>query len=420
MKLMTDTDKNPTFFAANQDAIVKYLAVVLFVALPTFGLISGPAYAPVTFGLGGLVFLLAVKALRPDRPLSLLAAAFLALCWLSILWSIGPQQSLHGALQLSAVLIAGLIVLSIHPRLHPHAPVIFASLSMAICLGGLIFTVDILSGYQLTFLHLGWGDSYMTYKYNRGLDYLALVIWPVLAWVVPRDKRRVLAMIALLAAPIALSPSGTARAAALVGLVAFMGMRWKPDLSLQAIRATAMAIPALLPFLLSIFADYRGKMASHIPTSGLHRLEIWDYMTHRIFERPLLGWGIQAAKMVPVSPEEIQHYVYADGVGIYPHNQWLQIWVELGAVGMALCLVLLWLVTRRIAQLPLQIRAYAAAAFAAAFATAMFNFEINTDSWIAALAVTALLFGLQGVADENAGRLSPHKVDATVPPILKA
>jgi O-antigen ligase len=237
----------------------------------------------------------------------------------------------------------------------------------------------------------------MSYKYNRGLDYLVILIWPVLAYWTNHDKKLNLAMVASLTIPVLLSLSGTARAAVLVGLAAYLSVLGMPILAPRLIRLKACLIPVLLPPLLWWFADYRTAVSSHIPTSGLHRLEIWDYMMHRIMERPWLGWGTMSSKLVPISPEEISHYVFADGMGIYPHNQWMQFWVELGAAGVILALAFVWVVIRRIDQMPGPLKPYAYAAFTAAFATSLFNFEFSTDSWIAALAVTALVFGLHKI-----------------------
>jgi O-antigen ligase len=226
------------------------------------------------------------------------------------------------------------------------------------------------------------------------LDYLVILIWPVLAYWTCHDKKMNMAMVASLVVPVLLSLSGTARAATLVGLATYVSVFRMPILAPRLIRLTALLIPVLLPPLLWWFADFRTAISSLIPTSGLHRLEIWDYMMHRTLDRPILGWGAMSSKLVPISPEEISHYTYADSIGIYPHNQWMQFWVELGAVGTAIALAFVWIVCRRINQMPVTLRPYAYAAFAAAFATSLFNFEISTDSWVAALAVTALAFGL--------------------------
>ncbi len=62
-----------------------------------------------------------------------------------------------------------------------------------------------------------------------------------------------------------------------------------------------------------------------------HRTEIWAFVADRIAERPLLGWGLNAARVVPGGKGFIQPGV--ENLPLHPHNAVLQIWLELGAVG---------------------------------------------------------------------------------------
>ena len=116
-------------------------------------------------------------------------------------------------------------------------------------------------------------------------------------------------------------------------------------------------------------------------------------MSARVFERPVLGWGLSSSKWVPIRADELSHYLYANAQGIYPHNQWLQLWLETGAVGAALALTLALVALTRIRRLlPLSLQPFGLAAFASALTISLADFEITTDSWWAALVATAYLF----------------------------
>jgi len=156
------------------------------------------------------------------------------------------------------------------------------------------------------------------------------------------------------------------------------------------------ACVAALPVALRVLAARRPELARFLKPSGVNRLEIWDYMTARVFEHPLRGWGLMSAKYVPIHPDELARYIYTDARGIYPHNQWLELWVELGALGVALGLVFAVLVLRRIRLLPACLRPFAYAAFASAMTVASVNYEVVTDSWWCALAASAVLFSILG------------------------
>ena len=97
---------------------------------------------------------------------------------------------------------------------------------------------------------------------------------------------------------------------------------------------------------------------------------------------------------MPIRPEELATYRFASDSGIYPHNQWLELWIETGVVGAALGLAFLALVLWRIRALPAATRPFAFAACGSALTISWLNFEITTDSWWAALTASALLFKL--------------------------
>jgi O-antigen ligase len=113
-------------------------------------------------------------------------------------------------------------------------------------------------------------------------------------------------------------------------------------------------------------------------------------MSLRIQERPWTGWGLGAANWVPVPADGLLRYRYVSPDGVYPHNQWVELWLETGLPGVLLGLSLVALVLWRCRGVPL-----AMAAMASALAVSLLNFEITTDSWWAALAATALLFKFQ-------------------------
>ena len=381
--------------------VFDWLPVALFAALPTVGLFAGPAYAALVFGFGLAQLLgsaMGRRMPRPALPLLCFAAAFAALGWASLLWSIAPRATSHGALQLSAVFAAALLVLAAPPPAPRVLDPLCRAAAIAVAIGAAILFLDAATGFHLQAL-LSRDTADIPAKYNRGADYLAVLLWPVAAWAAARRERAMLALV-FLAAGLALfaAPSVTGRVAALVGLGALLFAFLSPRLALGAIAAATALIAAATPFLLHALAQQRGAIAArllvtpHLKLSGLARLEIWDYMTARIFERPLLGWGLWSAKFVPVGAGQASAYRYAGLGGNYPHDQWLQAWLETGALGAAIALLFALFVLRRIARAPQAARPFACAAFAAALTISLSNYDVATDSWWAAIAACAYLF----------------------------
>ena len=98
--------------------------IAVFAALPTVGLVQGPSYAGLIYGLAVVQLVVGVCLLRQlpviDRQLGLLAATFAGWCWASVAWSIDPARSAAAALQVTAIL-AGCLILLAGPRLTGEA-----------------------------------------------------------------------------------------------------------------------------------------------------------------------------------------------------------------------------------------------------------------------------------------------------------
>ena len=357
------------------------LFLAVFAALPVVGLISGPTYAPMLFGMTAILTLTRGQWPPVDRKLALLTLLFLALCAAELPLSIGVGHSAQRLGQMAGIWLGCLLLLAL-PK--PESDRLFPLMLGAMAAGTLILCIDTALGYPLQRLIMG-GAANAAYKYNRGLISMLLIAWPLMSGL---GKRRALlvAGLAALALVVGLSSTGLA---ALFGSAALWALaRWRVELA-RWLLALATGITALtLPWLLRVASGMRAELAPYIKSSGLHRLEIWDYMSLRILERPLTGWGLGSAPKVPIHAEELANYLYVNPDGIYPHNQWIEVWLETGLPGILLALLFVWLVLWRVKS------PYALAAVTAALICSCLNFEITTDSWWAALAASALLFQL--------------------------
>jgi exopolysaccharide production protein ExoQ len=378
------------------------LLVVVFSALPVLGLVAGPTYAPLVFGLGAVLLLHGLIAHRKvpelDTPLLWLAAAFVALCWMSGLWSIAPERTTRGALQITAIFLGALIFLGYGVPAEGSADRLFRAMQIALALGAAIVALDALTGDRLQPILTGRPES--ATKYSRGIDYLLIVIWPLLGHAVLRRSWRWAIGIPVLVGIIVISGrSSTALASGLIGAAVLAVALSAPRLVMPGLLLATAAIGAALPFALRLLTAQREMLMPYIKHSLFHRLEIWDYMTARILERPWSGRGFLTAKAIQLRPDELRNYRYLGIDGLYPHNQWLECWVELGLGGAVLAVAFCALALRRAQGLRPEMRPFAFAAFAAAIATSLVNFETATDSWWAALAACAFLLRAAGARD---------------------
>lgn len=371
-----------------RDRLRNSLTLILLTGLPPVGLAIGPSYAPICFSLAILVGLSAGQWPRIDRTLAMLGSLFLALCAIELIWSITLADSAARIGQLAAIWVGCLLLLSLGDRLELPRQRFLRFITISMMFAALLLLLDRLAGYPLQAL-LTHGAANGATKYNRGLVAMVLIFWPIAEGLTELGWRRAalgLSLSLLLAVLVGLSSTGLA--SLLAGGLVWLLARWHTKVTAWLI-GLATILPVLaLPFCLRLATDARASLAGFIKPSGLHRLEIWDYMSARILERPWQGWGLGAAKAVPIRAEELANYVYVSKDGIYPHNQWLELWLETGLPGVLLGLALLVCLLLR-SRSP-----FALAAIAAALTASSLNFEITTDSWWAALAVTGLLFRL--------------------------
>jgi O-antigen ligase len=371
--------------------MTQWPTAVVYAALPTLGLVAGPSYAALIFSLG-LVQLLGVICIErripaADPALALPAVAFAAISWASVAWAIDPAHSRGAALQATVIFAGVLVFLAATPLPDEKASDrLFLVLAAATVLGAAIIALDWSIGgrFQSLLMHRAAPDA--ATKYNRGIDYLVLIAWPQLAFAVWRRRWwQIAAVAASLVVVLVVGVSLAGQAAALAAICVLALAIWLPRTAACLLTA-GMAVLALgSPLGLRLLATHRADLAAYLKGSGFERLEIWDPMTARVMERPLLGWGIGDANTIPNA------YLH-NGHGVYPHNQWLELWVEIGAIGAIIGLALALLTLRRIGRLAPPIRPYALAAFAAAVVISCVNFEVTTDSWWAALAASAWLF----------------------------
>jgi O-antigen ligase len=70
---------------------------------------------------------------------------------------------------------------------------------------------------------------------------------------------------------------------------------------------------------------------------GAQRMEIWHGVAEKVMERPWLGHGVEATRSMRF---DITKY-FPGGTVLHPHNLPLQVWIEFGALGIAvLCAAL--------------------------------------------------------------------------------
>ncbi len=215
---------------------------------------------------------------------------------------------------------------------------------------------------------------------SPGLAFLTCLTFPA-AFMLWQRHRRLWMPIALVLACFALGVTyrmDAAPIALIAGSIAFLCVWIAGRVGFAAV-AGLLALVAVAWGTLASLAwsnDLPAWLTQHFTRNWGLRVEIWHQVDDLIRARPVLGYGFDAARAV------VQY--------IHPHNGLLQVWLELGVIGVALFLT--W---SALALVGLQRRGQDRAALATILATALtvsvfweVSFGIWQGWWLAAIGLT--------------------------------
>ena len=190
---------------------------------------------------------------------------------------------------------------------------------------------------------------------------------------------------------VANAPSSMPLFTSLVTATLFLAVRFGRKRAVTAFAAALVAGQAAIPFLVHFlgWSDTFRERIRFIELTWQHRWAIWEFVTARIFENPVLGWGLDSSRAIPGGDVLIMGQ--AETLPLHPHNGFLQVWLELGGIGALLSCVLLALAPAALARLAQgwMGAALVLAVIGAYFAPLQFSFGIWQNWWIATASLCA-------------------------------
>lgn len=382
-------------------------AAMAVLALMPVGMAIAHRSSPVFLALGAACSLGAIAAegrlpsLRRDAtsallsPLGLGALAFLGWSLVSIGWSEFKGVSLRAFgefwLSVAAALVLGL---TLARRISRPAFWLLAGGFVAACL---MILIEL--GTGLAFRR-ELGVEYGPFIFNRSVLTLLVLTPPLAAWFlghVRQGRARSTGLALLLAITVFQSESDAAAlglaAACIGGLAAWFAPRLTGGVMAAVLAAALIAAPYIGPISDRLIPDEIHETISQ--SHSRERVELWTSFGAAVQEQPLLGAGFGMSPRLGETPvaqavPEGERRMLAIG---HPHNAALQIWVELGAVGVALALVVILLLLCAAARQPRLFRSASLALIAGAATVALVGHGAWQGWWAASLgaAVTWML-----------------------------
>ena len=120
------------------------------------------------------------------------------------------------------------------------------------------------------------------------------------------------------------------------GVVSLLWILFSPFISIKVV-----------PIVKNINYEIKLQPWQETPSGGsiVHRLLVWEYVGNTLLQKPIIGHGIGTSRLIgqniifniPYTNREIK-----GGIPLHPHNNFLEIWLELGLLG-ALIISLIWI-----------------------------------------------------------------------------
>ncbi len=390
----------------------------LALLLPPLGLYAPKALVVVS-ALAALL-LLPHRAARETfvadlrAPLALVLAALLLWAAATTLWSPDPTRAIRLLFSVFAIVLGGALLLAGGRSVNDDGR---RQLENALMGGGLLFlALALVEGATSGAILRGLRGEIAVEALSRGSAILAILL-PLYALVFQRRFGAMpgLAIAALGLVALLLLPMFAAFIAGVFALLVALAVRAAPRSAARALAIGGALLILLAPLLANTLADPEMVKAAlpGLPTNFLHRFHIWSFAGERILDRPLLGWGLDAARGLPGGDRMAG---LQSVLPLHPHNAALQVWVELGAIGAILATGVWLLVCRRLGRTGWTgvAPAAGAASMAAWFAVAHLSYGIWQNWWLALPWVVAALFTAT-VPRQNDAKLAKMQAPGDTP-----
>ena len=330
---------------------------------------KGLAPLLVVFALIGAAYWLVKRPRISITPVATWAALFVALTLASALWSITPGTTIKTATSLVGTLLCAYTIFHLVMNLPDDSQMIARRIFVY---GGLValaaLAIDLIPQEVAEHIYgteiKSKASSINFWNVRKpALTIAALLIWPWLG-----AARNILPRSAIIGAIIAYliivgaSDAGAARGAGILAVAAaiavFFFQRAVLGITAVGLILAIFAAPLIPPMMTdpqTLEARYDG-----FSESAIHRISIWQRSAEKIKDNPVAGsgfdtvralygsWSARSTTFLPGT--ERRWTVMSEPIPLHPHNAFLQIWIELGAIGAALCAAFLCALIYVIAQ----------------------------------------------------------------------
>ncbi len=337
------------------------LMLLLITLLPPVAMVSGLGVVPV-FLLMAVPVIPVCLTQKNNSPFAngfiIAFALFFSWALISSFWASDVENALGAWVRLVLLIVLGFALLKGVSRMNEEQKY---AIDKRLCFGMLVALLMVVfevmtQGWVITALKNLIGGKSAAYDpsvMNRGLTFAVLLYWPfamalhrVLLHRHRMPIRKAVQMNLLLwvgtgSLLVQLESLSATLAFAASTVVFLFNWVFRGRLTLLVGAGIVMCVLAT-PYLMGqLNSDKFAVKLAQVPPSAEHRLYIWNFALERAQEKPFAGWGFNSSRNIPGGDVLIQFTEAGKTddrklLPVHPHNQVLQIWLELGYIGLAL------------------------------------------------------------------------------------
>ena len=325
---------------------------------------------------------------------------------LSSIWSIDGLHSLSAAFRLLLAATTLIILADAALRLGLSDKDVFLKW---MAYGAIIGVVVTLIYIVTIYFHTIWiqkaemADHELN-ALNRNASVIVIFMWPwTFAILNTLGRYAAILFVATSSVMLALLAPSAPLIALISAAILFL-ITWHSPLLGKVTLTSIYLLPILaVPYLSILMPHAIAILSEHLPnpTAMVHRFMIWQFSAESILQKPLMGWGLDTARILPGGGQEITigtthtegTAIVGEALPLHPHNAIIQIWLELGLVGLILFSALFFVL---VIAIPNRKKGGAACAMSASVLTAglmvsQLGFGFWQGWWLATLGVAAVL-----------------------------
>jgi O-antigen ligase len=349
----------------------NYFTIALIVPIGYFAPI-GEWLLLSLFAITALLYLLTNK-IKPSLNNSYIFLLSIIVIGLSFIWSINQDRTLEVVVSMSGIITAIYISLNINIIKNMSKlenvigyPIIITSIFI---LSDLILETEIRSSLAIL---VGDKPTSISSNFSRGIIILTMLMPLSVSLYINKNKYlKAFIVFTVITSIIILGPNDSSKVALICALLASLiiyifgprAFKYFGIISIIFILFLPIFSSKICPLIGSIEKEiYSEKQKDNlawqetsIGGSIIHRLLVWEYVGNQIHNKPLLGFGAGTSRLIgqniilkiPNSNQEIK-----GGIPLHPHNNFLEIWLELGLLG----IIIMSIVWIKIIQYGINIR----------------------------------------------------------------